>query len=184
PPMPGGGGGSGPAGRVGRRRLLRGPPLTPVPGPAPGGAPLGALERRQGQAVAETDLHHVISQGGTRSAATTRSIIALSCRSGTSKGPATTAPSVISSAMTTPPLSYGFTIQLNPRNVTSRSVGASGCLALSTARSMPGNTAATSASVHARGSRATGEIIVVVARLVRRSQMAAWILTDGGDPST
>src|SRR5688572_23239995 len=91
------------------------------------------------------------------------------------KGPATMAPSDISRAITTPPSSYGLTIQLNPRNATGRSTGASGFFARSSARSMPTSTALTSLSVQLPGSRPTGLMTNVVAWLSPRSQTSTLI---------
>src|SRR5688572_12744707 len=107
----------------------------------------------------------------------TRSIDALRTRSGTLNGPATTAPSVSSMAITTPPDSNGLTIQLKPRSATGRSASASGCFARSRARSIPSSTATRSASVQASGSRGTGAIMSVVAWLSPRSQISTGIST-------
>src|SRR5262245_52489434 len=92
-----------------------------------------------------------------------------------SNGPATIAPSDSSRAISTPPSSKGFTIQLNPRSATGRLAGAAGFFARSSVRSMPTRTAPTSPSVQLAGSRPTGLMTYVVAWFSPRSQTSTLI---------
>ena len=89
-------------------------------------------------------------------------------------GPLTAAPSVISSAISTPP-SYGLTIQLKPRSAATRFAWP-GFFASSIACSIPSSTARTSSSFHASGSRVTGLMSFVVATSVPRIQMSTEIV--------
>src|SRR5439155_7836862 len=91
-----------------------------------------------------------------------------------SNGPATAAPRLISIAITTPPWSYGFTIQLSPRSAIERSASP-GRFCRSIARSIPCSTARTSSSVHASGVRATPSIAAVCAKSVPRSHTSTEI---------
>src|SRR5205814_4652053 len=83
------------------------------------------------------------------------------------------APAWISIATTTPPSSYGFTIQLKPRRKTGASVD-SGFFARWMASSIAFSSFATSASVHADGSSAMPDIACVFAKSVPRSHTSTF----------